>query len=75
MCYTAGVSIGENFSTAVRDNDVFIVETKYGVDTFIEVGPGKTLTGLIKRMDETVKPYRMSEYGDIEEIKQGVLSC
>jgi len=46
-----------------------------GVDTFIEVGPGKTLTGLIKRMDETVKPYRMSEYGDIEEIKQGVLSC
>ena len=46
-----------------------------GVDTFIEVGPGKTLTGLIKRMDETVKPYRMSEFGDIEEIKQGVLSC
>ncbi len=46
-----------------------------GVDTFIEVGPGKTLTGLLKRMDDTVKAFRMSEYGDIEEIKQGVLSC
>ncbi len=46
-----------------------------GVDTFIEVGPGKTLTGLIKRMNEEVKPFRMSEYADIEEIKQGVVPC
>lgn len=46
-----------------------------GVDTFIEVGPGKTLTGLIKRMNDTVTPYRMSEYDDIEAIKQGVQTC
>lgn len=46
-----------------------------GVDTFVEVGPGKTLTGLIKRMDDTVKPYRMSEFEDLEEVKQGVISC
>ena len=46
-----------------------------GVDTFIEVGPGKTLSGLITRIDETVKVFRMNEYSDLEEIKQGVLTC
>ena len=45
-----------------------------GVDTFIEVGPGKTLTGLLKRMDSSVRALRMSEYADLEEIK-GALSC
>ena len=45
-----------------------------GVDTFIEVGPGKTLTGLLKRMDDSVRALRMSEYGDLEEIK-GALGC
>ena len=45
-----------------------------GVDTFIEVGPGKTLTGLLKRMDDSVHALRMSEYGDLEKIK-GALGC
>ena len=43
-----------------------------GVDTFIEAGPGKTLTGLIKRMDETVKTIRVSEYSDLEELIKGI---
>ena len=42
MCYTTGVSIGENFSTAVRDSDAFIVETKYGVNTFIDTNGSQT---------------------------------
>ena len=46
-----------------------------GVDTFIEVGPGKTLSGLITRIDETARVYRMNEYSDLEEIKQGVVTC
>ncbi|MBR2696858.1 MAG: ACP S-malonyltransferase [Parasporobacterium sp.] len=39
-----------------------------GVDTFIEAGPGKTLTGLIKRMNDSVKAIRLSEYSDLEEL-------
>ena len=35
MCYTAGISIGDHFSTTERDSTVFIIETQYGSDTFI----------------------------------------
>ena len=32
-----------------------------GVDTFVEVGPGKVLSGLIKKVDRSVKIYNVSD--------------
>ena len=33
-----------------------------GIDTFIEMGPGRTLTNMIKKIDAQVKAYSLNEY-------------
>lgn len=33
-----------------------------GIDTFIEIGPGRTLTNMIKKIDAQVKAYSLNEY-------------
>lgn len=40
-----------------------------GVDTFIEVGVGKTLTGLIKRINADVKAFKIETPTDIEALE------
>ncbi len=39
-----------------------------GVDTFIELGSGKVLTGMIKRIDETVRAIAVNGPEDIEKV-------
>lgn len=41
---------------------------KDGVDTFIEIGVGKTLTGLIKRIDDSVKAFKVETPADFEAL-------
>ena len=41
-----------------------------GVDTFIEVGPGKTLSGFVGKINKEVKCYTVSEFADMENIVQ-----
>lgn len=40
-----------------------------GVDHFIEIGPGSTLSGFLKKIDRNVKVYRISEWEDLEKMK------
>lgn len=40
-----------------------------GVDTFIEVGVGKTLTGLVKRINADVKAFKVETPADIEALE------
>ena len=40
-----------------------------GVNHFIEIGPGKVLTGLIKRIDKNVKINTINTESDIKDLK------
>jgi [acyl-carrier-protein] S-malonyltransferase len=46
-----------------------------GADTFLELGPGKTLTGLIRRIDENVKAYSLAEYADLADYLGEASGC
>ena len=39
-----------------------------GVDTFVEIGPGKTLTGFIRKIDRTAKIYNVEKVSDLEKL-------
>lgn len=39
-----------------------------GIDTFLELGPGNVLSGLIKKIDKNLKIYNIEKVQDIEKI-------
>lgn len=41
-----------------------------GVDTFVEIGPGRTLSGFLRKIDRTVKVHNVSKFEDIEKVKE-----
>ena len=41
-----------------------------GVDTFVEIGPGKTLSGFMKRIDKTKKIIKVDKLADLENLKK-----
>ena len=53
----------------VRWRESIINMIKYGVDQFIEIGPGKVLSGLVKRIDKNVKITSINSQSDIESLK------
>jgi len=42
-----------------------------GIDTFIEIGPGKTLSGFVKRMD-TDKEINILNICDVESLEKTI---
>ena len=46
------------------------VETmlREGVDTFVESGPGKTLTGFLRTIDKNVKAYHIGSWEEAVQV-------
>ena len=53
----------------VRWRESVINMINKGVNQFIEIGPGKVLTGLVKRIDKNVKTISINDISDIESLK------
>ena len=52
----------------VRWRESIINMVNYGVSQFIEIGPGKVLSGLIKRINKNVKTTSINNQSDIESL-------
>lgn len=44
-----------------------------GVDTFIEIGPGKTLSGFMRKINRDVKVYNVEKPADLERVLEECL--
>ena len=43
-----------------------------GVDCFIEVGPGKTLSGLVKKITDAAQVYKVENVADLEALLESL---
>ena len=41
-----------------------------GVDTFVEIGPGRTLTGFLRKIDRNVTVYQVNTWEDAKQIME-----
>ena len=59
----------DQIENRVRWRESVINMIKGGVNHFIEIGPGKVLTGLIKRIDRKIKINTINNESDIKDLK------
>lgn len=45
-----------------------------GVETFVEIGPGKTLAGFMRKIDKNVKVYNIGTFEDVDKVA-GEIVC
>lgn len=61
----------------IKSSVKFMQSIKYlidcGVDTFIEIGPGNTLSGFVKKIDSNVKVYSTNTLDDINKLIGGLI--
>ena len=59
----------DQIESRVRWRESVVNMIKSGVNHFIEIGPGKVLSGLVKRINKDVKINTINNENDIKEIK------
>ena len=59
----------EQIESRVRWREIIVNMVNKGVNHFIEIGPGKVLSGLIKRINREVKINTINNENDIKDLK------
>jgi [acyl-carrier-protein] S-malonyltransferase len=61
-------------TSAVRWTDTIKNMEKDGAEIFIEIGPGKVLQGLVKKLCPSKKVFGIDKFADINNIEQQILN-
>ena len=59
----------KQIESPVRWRESVIYMIKNGVTNFIEIGPGKVLSGLVKRIDKKINVNSINKVEDLSLIK------
>lgn len=59
-------------SSGVRFRESILLMKEMGVDRFIEIGPGKTVAGFIKKTDRELKVLNIEKYDDLDKLSDFV---
>ena len=60
--------LAKQISSSVKWQQSVETMIKEGVDIFVEIGPGKTLAGFMKKIDRTVKVYNIQTVEDVDKV-------
>lgn len=67
-----GTSVAQMLEKQVKSSVYFEDSLRYmidqGVDTFIEIGPGKVLSGFLRKIDKTKKSYQIEDKDSLESV-------
>lgn len=61
-------------SSSVRWEQSIRTMIAEGADTFVEIGPGRTLSGFMKKIDRNVKMYRIGTWEEAEAVCNEILT-
>jgi [acyl-carrier-protein] S-malonyltransferase len=67
-----GALLVDQLTAPVRFTQAASGLIKEGVRTFVEVGPGNVLSGLVKRIDRSVKAISVNDLASLERIEEAI---
>lgn len=66
--------LAEQVASSVRWQESMERMIAEGVDTFVEIGPGKTLAGFMRKINRNVKMYNIGTWEDVEKVTAELLA-
>lgn len=65
-------TLTEQTASPVLFEDILRDILKEGIDTFVELGPGKTLAGFVKKIDKSVRVHSLNDYESFAQVKDAL---